>query len=49
MAGQQQQGQGDNSMGVLWIVIAIFVFGGLLWYLERGIIYFKFRFDKVTN
>tara|TARA_Y100001001_G_scaffold157638_1_gene176082 strand:- start:189 stop:1319 length:1131 start_codon:yes stop_codon:yes gene_type:complete len=38
MAGQQQQGQNDSSMGPLWIVIAIFVFGGLLWYLERDII-----------
>jgi len=50
MAGQQQQGQGDNSMGLLWVLIAVFIGAALLWYTERDIIvsiYFKIKLVEV--
>ena len=31
-AGGQQQGQSDNSMGILWIIAAIFIFAAIIWY-----------------
>lgn len=51
MAGQQQQGQNDNSMGFLWIIIAIFGAGALLWYTEREIIigiYFQIKSAEIS-
>lgn len=43
MAAPQQQGQGDNSNAVLWIVAALFVFGALFWFfLKKEIITFYF-------
>lgn len=33
--GGAQQGQSDNSMGILWIIGAIFVFGALLWFVFK--------------
>jgi len=50
-APQQQQGQNDSSMGMVWIVVAIFVFGGLLWYLERDIIvtiFFQIKLAEIA-
>lgn len=35
MAGAQQQGQGDNSNAFLWIIAALFVFGGAVWYVYK--------------
>ncbi len=35
MAGQQQQGQGDNSMSLLWIIGAIFVAALVIWFLFK--------------
>lgn len=50
MAGQQQQQGGDNSMGLLWVLIGIFAAGALLWYTERDIIigiYFKIKLAEL--
>ncbi len=33
--GGGQQGQPDNSMGILWIIGAIFIFGALAWYVFK--------------
>lgn len=37
-AGGGQQGQSDNSMGILWIVGAIFIFGAIIWYAFKAAI-----------
>jgi intracellular multiplication protein IcmP len=43
MAGGGQQSQPDNSMGVLWIIAAIFIFAAALWYVfKKNIIHFYF-------
>ena len=31
-AGGAQQGQSDNSMGILWIIAAVFIFAAIIWY-----------------
>ena len=39
--GQQQS---DNSMGIVWIIAAFFIFGGILWYVfKKDIISFYFK------
>lgn len=41
--GGGQQGQPDNSMGILWIIGAIFIFGGGIWYVfKKNIVSFYF-------
>ncbi len=41
--GGGQQGQPDNSMGLLWIISAIFIFGATIWYVfKKNIISFYF-------
>ncbi len=35
MAGGGQQQQNDNSMGILWILAAFFIFGALIWMIFR--------------
>lgn len=42
MAAPQQQGQADNSMGYLWIVIGIFVAGFAIWYFAHDYIVYAF-------
>ncbi len=38
---QQQQPQGDNSLGPLWITIGLFALVGIIWYVfHRQIVYF---------
>src|SRR5437667_89572 len=43
MAGAQQPNQSDNSMALLWILAAVFVFGGIIWVVfKKQIIGFYF-------
>ncbi len=30
--GAQQSGQPDNSMGMIWTIAALFVFGAIIWF-----------------
>ncbi|MCD6039404.1 MAG: hypothetical protein K0S27_804 [Gammaproteobacteria bacterium] len=42
--GGGQQGQPDNSMGILWIIGAIFIFGAGIWYVfKKNIVSFYFK------
>ncbi len=41
--GGAQQSQPDNSMGLLWIIAAVFIFGACIWYVfKKNIIGFYF-------
>jgi intracellular multiplication protein IcmP len=51
MAGAAPQGQSDNSMGILWIIAAIFVFFAIIWYVcKRQIIaaYFQIKLCEIA-
>lgn len=44
MAAAQQPNQSDNSMAILWIIVAIFVFGAFIWIsFKKQIIEFYFH------
>lgn len=44
MAAPQQPNQSDNSMGMLWIIAGIFIFGGIIWIsFKKQIIDFYFK------
>lgn len=41
--GGGQQNQSDNSMGIVWIIAAIFIFGAIFWFVfKKAIIQFYF-------
>lgn len=51
MAAAPQQGQSDNSMGILWIVAAVLIFSALIWIaFKRTIIaiYFKIKLIEIS-
>jgi len=43
MAAPQQPNQSDNSMGIIWIIAAFFIFGGIIWVsFKNQLIHFYF-------
>lgn len=49
MAPPPQQGQSDNSTGILWIIAAIFIFTGVIWFTFKAQIVSGFLWIKLVE